>query len=211
MDIIIYALISIFILFKLYTILGRNDNDTDFMQKFNEKINDNIIDLPVNKDVENEYNIEKLSYSKHSQVFTSINSFDNNFSEESFLRGAKKAFELVIKSFSNNDIEMLKLLLSEELYQQFINQLEESSKLNRFYDKTLVSLKSVEIIDATLNKTIASIKIKFISEQIDVVRNKDKEIIDGNPNHIKTIEDNWVLSRDVISSSPNWKVIKTNL
>jgi predicted lipid-binding transport protein (Tim44 family) len=216
MEIIIFALISVFILFKLYSILGKNDNSDDFIYKFSEKLNDISIAKPIVKDikevaVDNLIDPPKLLHNpKISNVLATIGSYDMNFNEEMFLKGAKKAFELIIKAFCNGDKEFLKPLVNENIYKEFIYDINNREVNNRFTDKTLVSIKSAEIFDALLQKTIAEIKVSFISEQINIVRNREKEIIEGNPSKVQVVEDIWTFARDVNSRSPNWQLINTS-
>ena len=57
--------------------------------------------------------------------------------------------------------------------------------------------------------TNASITVRFVSEQINVLRNADGQIIDGNPNEVQKVIDLWTFRRDTKSSDPNWLLIKT--
>ena len=49
----------------------------------------------------------------------------------------------------------------------------------------------------------------FVSEIITCIRDKDKKIVSGNPEQIKTIYDTWTFSRDMGSTNPNWLLVNT--
>ena len=51
--------------------------------------------------------------------------------------------------------------------------------------------------------------VDFISEIITCIKNKDKKIISGDEETIKTVYDTWVFSKDMKSSNPNWLLIDT--
>jgi predicted lipid-binding transport protein (Tim44 family) len=55
----------------------------------------------------------------------------------------------------------------------------------------------------------AQVTVRFVSEQINVVRNADGQIADGNPNEVQKVVDLWTFRRDTKSSDPNWLLIKT--
>ena len=53
------------------------------------------------------------------------------------------------------------------------------------------------------------INVNFVSEQVNVVRNADGQIADGNPNEVQKVVDLWTFRRDTKSGDPNWLLIKT--
>jgi predicted lipid-binding transport protein (Tim44 family) len=55
----------------------------------------------------------------------------------------------------------------------------------------------------------AVVTVRFVSEQINVVRNADGQIVDGNPNEVQKVVDLWTFRRDTTSGDPNWQLIKT--
>ena len=42
-----------------------------------------------------------------------------------------------------------------------------------------------------------------------IIINKEKKIISGSPDKIKTIYDTWTFSRDMRSNNPNWLLVNT--
>ena len=46
--------------------------------------------------------------------------------------------------------------------------------------------------------------VKFVAEVISVKRDKENKIIEGNPDKIKFVSDNWKFTRNVNQKSPNW-------
>ena len=49
----------------------------------------------------------------------------------------------------------------------------------------------------------------FVSEIITCVKDKDKNIVSGDSEKIKTVYDTWVFSKNIKSSNPNWLLINT--
>ena len=76
-------------------------------------------------------------------------------------------------------------------------------------ETTLIGFEASDVAAAELQGTNASVTVRFVSEQINVLRNADGQIIDGNPNEVQKVIDLWTFRRDTKSSDPNWLLIKT--
>ena len=48
-----------------------------------------------------------------------------------------------------------------------------------------------------------------MAEIITCIRDKEKNIVSGDPEKIKKIYDTWVFSRDINSRNPNWQLVDT--
>ena len=46
--------------------------------------------------------------------------------------------------------------------------------------------------------------VKFVSDIISVKKDKNNNVVDGNPDRIKTVTDHWKFSKKESSNSPNW-------
>ena len=49
----------------------------------------------------------------------------------------------------------------------------------------------------------------FVSEIITCIKDRDKKIVSGSSEKIKTVYDTWVFSKDTNSNNPNWLLIDT--
>lgn len=211
MDILLFAIIAVFIFFKLYSALGKSENQ-DYKYKFNEKINKNQTDLKLVKDIEPPV-ISSQSLAKNlslNNTLIKINHSQASFNELDFLKGAKAAFGYIIKNFSENNQANLKPLLDEKIYQIFIKELDLIHKKGETLEKILIKINQAEIIEASLVDNVASIKVKFVSEQINTKKNKDNIIIQGDESRIEQITDEWSFSKDLTNNNPNWLLVSTN-
>ena len=60
-----------------------------------------------------------------------------------------------------------------------------------------------------LRKRMAQITVRFVSQLISVTRDKDGNVIDGDPEKATNITDVWTFARDMSSRDPNWKLVAT--
>ena len=124
-----------------------------------------------------------------------------HFSQESFLNGAKKAFEIIITSFANGDISTLKTLIGKNLLKKFEGICAETD---------FVGFNSAEIVNAKIDaKNNAQISVRFVSEQANVLKDAKGEIIEGDENFIQSITDIWTFERNINSNTPNWLLVST--
>lgn len=214
-DIVILALVAGFILLRLRSILGQN-HGIDFSQRppqeRPQKEPHPVVQLdkrPAKPKEEPDAYLLKLGDAPPADGLKQIRQKDPQFSATDFLDGARRAFEMVFDAFVKEDKSTLKLLLSEELYDDFGRELESRSKEENRRETTLVSIRSGEITQAVLTGNLARITVKFTSEQVTVERNAAGDIVAGDPSQVSHVEDEWVFERDVTSKSPNWKIIET--
>jgi predicted lipid-binding transport protein (Tim44 family) len=76
-------------------------------------------------------------------------------------------------------------------------------------ETTLIGFEASDIAAAEMQGSVAQVTVRFVSEQINVVRNAEGQIADGNPNEVQKVIDLWTFHRDTKSSDPNWQLVKT--
>ncbi len=53
--------------------------------------------------------------------------------------------------------------------------------------------------------------VDFVSEIITCKKDKNNNIIEGNPDIIKTVKDVWKFSKNMWSGNPNWYLVETQI
>ncbi len=186
LDIILLAMIAGFIILRLRNILGRRTGHQDKVySSFSEK------------------EFDKFKEKIKSKTKKSQTEFDKEQRKE-FLKGAEIAYETIINSFAKGDKKSLEDLLTQDMRKNFETAIEERNKKNIKSELTFIGIKSsvVENFEKTTNALFFT--VKFVSEIISVKRDKDNNVIEGDPNKIKTVIDRWKFTRPMSSMSPNW-------
>ena len=184
-DIIIFAVIAIFIIYRLRSVLGKrtgfqkNTNQQEFVKK--ETIPD---ELKIPQLKENEQKLEV--------VYKKVNSFNH----KEFLEGAKKAFEIIITAFNKGDKGTLKNLVSKDVYNAFEGAINSGSNNpnSQFYSLVIDGVE-----DAKVEGGIISIAVNFTSEQI----------LSDNEDSIVKNKDTWVFEKPESSTGPAWLLVST--
>ncbi len=136
---------------------------------------------------------------------------DHEFSPKRFIQGAQAAFEMVVDSFAKGDTATLRPLLGDDVYDEFAAAIRERMAEGHIQETTIVALDAVEIISAEMRSSTARVTMKFVSQQINVVRDKDGEEVGGDSSLIERVTDIWIFARNTRSSDPNWALIETSI
>ena len=133
-----------------------------------------------------------------------------NFKKDSFISGAKKAFQMITEAFNKADVETLKMLVSSSIFNKMQAVIKQRQEEQITAETDFICFEKVEIIKASVNdKNKASISVEFVSEQVNLLRNKDNEVIEGDENYIQTIRDVWTFEKKLDAKTLNWVLVST--
>ncbi|MCB1518574.1 MAG: Tim44/TimA family putative adaptor protein, partial [Hyphomicrobiaceae bacterium] len=77
-------------------------------------------------------------------------------------------------------------------------------------DFTFVGLPNIAYTDASLDKKVANITIRFDAEVVSATRDADGNLVEGDAEKVVNIADEWTFSKNPKSRDPNWKLVGTN-
>ena len=188
MDIILLAMIAGFIFLRLRGILGKKTE----------------LDGKMPTQIEKEF----------QKIILNQKPLSGNFDEEeqkNFLKGARIAYETIITDFSDSDNKLIasKPLLGKKIYNQFKESLSDRESKGNFAEITFIGIKSAVIKTHKKVENSLEVTVDFVSEIITCIKDKDKKIISGDSEKIKTVYDTWIFSKDIKSSNPNWLLVDT--
>jgi predicted lipid-binding transport protein (Tim44 family) len=186
-DIILLGMIAGFIILRLRSILGRKTGHES-------KVYPNF--------TEQKFNVPKNNVKTFKENYDVLEGDE----KKEFLKGAEIAYETILTSFAKGDIKALKSLLTSEMADNFDQAINTRNKENIKSEFTFIGLKnsSVEKYERIKNEIFTS--VKFVSEVISVKRDKENNIIEGNPNKIKQVTDYWKFTRNILKKGPDWRL-----
>lgn len=134
---------------------------------------------------------------------------DGNFQPASFLEGAKLAYETIVIAFQQGDLEALRPLLSQEVYDQFAKSVAERKKAGQTVEARFVGVKEAVITSGDLENRKAVLTVRLVGELITVTKDREGQIVEGDPKEIREMTDVWSFMRDVTTDNPNWTLVAT--
>ena len=186
-DIILFAAIAGFIIYRLRSVLGKR---TGFQRKPTDH-------QPKYKELKEEEQNQKIPSLLDNQLkLETVYKNVSNFDHKQFLDGAKKAFEIIITAFNNGDKKTLKNLVSQDVYNAFEKAIDENTNnpSAQFYSLIIDSVENAKVENNTI-----SISLNFISEQM--LNNDEGKIVKN--------KDTWTFEKPTNSSSPIWILTQT--
>lgn len=228
---LLFLVLAVVIFLRLRNVLGRRTGNErqhyDPYSTSDAKANgagasnqDTVVQLPTGHsrqpseearkaDIEDRLEGYGTSDSALGKGLRAIAESDPNFDPGEFLKGAKQAYEMIVMAFAEGNKRTLRNLLSEEVYDGFVTAINERERRQQQVETSFVGLDKADIVEAELKKRTAQITVRFVSQLITATRDKNAEVIDGDPQRIREVTDVWTFARDISSSDPNWKLVAT--
>lgn len=211
-DIIFLTILAVFIISRLYSTFGSHS----------EK-NIKVIIKPIDKDTEAKIveDLTQIINNNKEENKSDVIDFENlseqdkqlykikGFNKEKFLYSACRVFEMVLQSFNSGNIENIKDLVSKKIWNAF-NQVINLRKKNKITSEVdFICFNKSEIKDVKLLKNGVKIIVEFESEQINILKDAEGQVIEGDENFVQKITDVWTFERLFNAKNKNWILVST--
>jgi len=184
-DIILLAMIAGFIILRLRNILGKKTgHEGKVTNIFDEK--------------------KFTKFKPETKVKPVLKNILEDDEKKQFLKGAEIAYESILISFAKGEKEKLKKLLTKDIFNNFEQVIDHRNKESITSELTFIGVKesNLEKFDKIKNDFFATVKI--VCEIISVKKDKDDNVIEGNPDRIKIVTDYWKFTKNSLNDNPNW-------
>ncbi len=210
-DILIFAIIAIFLGLRLRNILGSRDGYEQSPEEMGQR--QAMPQTPDNDDVSDE-GMKKVVPIRPAALsgsgISAIKKADPSFQEDQFMQGAASAFAMVLTAFAEGDLSQLRRLLGYDLFNEFSDAIRERNAENESLSLVIDEIEDVQILDGEMADGIASVTVRFVSKQT-------RRLFDGDGNEIvddaslnEAVIDVWTFERDTQIADPNWKLVETS-
>ena len=216
-DVVILALLAGFIAFRLYSVLGRrtgNERTRDDQLRMPDArtspkpaAKDNVVALPERSASPG---TATGNAAPVSRALLDIKLHDRNFDSDHFLSGARAAYEMIVTAFARGERDVLRPLLSDEVFETFEHAIKEREAKKERVEFTFLSLKSARITAAELKGQTAEVTVAFNSQVMLAGYDPSGALIEGDANTPHDIVEYWTFARDTRSGNPNWSLVSTS-
>ena len=226
-DIIFLAMVAIFLGLRLRNVLGRRDGHEggyrdplrpapapEPERRPDAPPSDNIVHLPGRAEETVSASAEGIAKAAHGNAaladgLTEIKLADPAFNPETFARGARSAFEAILEAFAKGKLDDVKSFLNPEVFANFAEAVKAREGAGEKLENTLVGIRSAEIEEARMDGRNAVVTVRFASDQINVVRDREGQIVSGDPAQVAVVTDLWTFQRNTRARDPNWTLVAT--
>ena len=203
LDILIFAIIAIFLIYRLKNILGTKTGleDSNFNKDNTESNLANVVSIVSKKTKHNPDNVDKETLK--------IKKTDNTFDHIQFIDGSKTFFKMVLEAFVEGNLDKVKDFIKPSVLKNFNLVIKERDKESETLIINLKAIKNTEILSSEISKAALKISVQFESVQIKALKDKNDNLIDGDLNKEILVKDIWVFERKINHLNPNWTLIET--
>jgi predicted lipid-binding transport protein (Tim44 family) len=227
LDIIIFAAIALFLVWRLRSVLGRRTGNERqrpdpiaLRREADQRRADaKVVSLPERNPAADRPATEPpapapalgtgVVEAAAQPGLDRIIAADPGFAPRAFLDGARTAFEMIVNAYAAGDSGALRPLLSDEVFTQFDGAIRHRSEAGETLATTLVGIDEATIAEAELQGRNALVTVRFVSQQINVTRDSAGNVVDGDPSGVTRVTDIWTFSRDTRARDPNWTLVAT--
>jgi predicted lipid-binding transport protein (Tim44 family) len=135
---------------------------------------------------------------------------DSSFDVARFLEGAKAAYRMILEAFWKGDLDILRSHVEPHIYEAFAASVEQRAKDGLTLDNRVVAIDQAVISEATLERGIALITVRFEADIAAVTRATDGQVVAGSLSDAVQTRDLWTFRRDTGSRDPNWLLVETD-
>lgn len=149
--------------------------------------------------------------SSAAKALAAMKRAEPSFSVNTFLQGARGAYEMILMAFERGDIAAIKPFLAPEVHDSFAQAIVDREAQGLTVEASFVGLRELVLQDATFNPStsVGEVTVRFGGELTTVVRNRAGEIVEGSTSEIKRQRDSWTFARTMGSADPNWLLVAT--
>ena len=209
-DIVFFAMVALFLVLRLRNVLGkRTGNERRRADPFTPapspapaRSPDNVIALPDRAP-------DAQSADPVTQGLAQIGGVDPKFDPQGFLTGARAAFEMIIGAFAAGERMALKPLLSDDVFENFSREINARERDGHKLDNTVLRIRTADIVEARLDGKMANVTVKFVSDQINILRDEKGEPLPGQSPDATEVIDLWTFARNTRAADPNWALVAT--
>lgn len=205
-DIIFLTVLVVFIFTRLFTVLGTKDDDDGVVINMSGEESKKEDSRKVAEAVSEDGKCLVYAQKKGE---TAEKKETDSFNKEAFLKGACQVFEMTLKAFSEGNLTAVKDLLSKKVYKAFSEALDLRKEKNMTSEVDFICFDKKEVKDVKYLEDKVKVIVEFISEQINILRDADGNVVEGDENFVQKITDVWTFERLINANNSNWLLVST--
>ncbi|MCM1322570.1 MAG: Tim44/TimA family putative adaptor protein [Acetobacter sp.] len=207
LDIIFLLVLVVFIFGKLKNVLGTGAEDAKVIMIPKEQFDKVYKELKKNA---------QSGVGEMAVDFATLSPLDRelvkipNFNKKQFIKGAQRAFEAILSAFSKGDIQTLSSLVDKDLLARIANVINARKEKGIITEMDLISFVKTEIESVSfVSEDKVNLIVKFVSEQVNLLKDAEGDVIEGDENYVQTISDVWTFEKSLNPKVNNWMLCST--
>jgi len=190
-DLIILAAIAVFVISRLYAVLGQKTRAEPRPRPYREAPVRAAKQAEDAKTDEDKRKLRPAFTGPAAAGLEAIASEDTSFSPDEFLRGARKAYELIVAAYADGDRDALRALVDQDVFDVYSDAIVDRQKTGA-EPMRLVRLRQARIVEASVDAShFGRVLVSF-----------ESDLSDGE--NLRSSKEIWTFKRSLRSDDPNW-------
>lgn len=218
LDIVLFAMIAIFLVLRLRSILGRRDGFDRSMERRSGPVpvpgmGGKAPQAPVLEGRAEPAAPSVILPDPQSPAGVTLQrmrSVDPGFDPAHFLQGAEGAFRLIVEAFARGDRATLRPLLDDPTFTRFEQAIAAREQAGETQRTELRAIDRATIEAASLDGTVADITVRFVSTQVAQTLDQTGKVVSGVDAPTELV-DLWTFRRDLSRPDPAWRLVAARL
>lgn len=212
LQLLILAGAAVFLIYRLYMVLGTRDGFEAPMEKIattSSKAKFDVIEGGgVDQDIADHADVD----SPTGRALAAMKKAEPSFSVGEFVSGARQAYEMIVMAFENGDQAFLKDFLAPDIFDSFSGAIIAREDQGLTVDAKFIGVREISVKSAEFDEVEkeGEVTFRFVGELTSVVKDSDGKTVEGSPDVIKTQTAIWTFARLMGTDNPNWLLVATD-
>ena len=211
-QLLVLAGIAVFLILRLRSVLGTREGFekppvTGTSRQRSRRPEFDVIEGGPDLDITD--HVEDGSTS--AKALAAMKMAEPGFMVDSFLEGARGAYEMILMAFEKGDLSEVRAFLSDDVAESFQSVIDSRNEQGLTIEASFVGVREIALKEAEFDRSTSEgeVTVRFVGELTSVVKNAEGEVIEGNANEIKRQRDVWTFARKMGADNPNWQLVAT--
>ena len=212
-QLLVLAGIAIFLIVKLRSVLGTREGfekpqlPPDEARPRMAKRDFEVIEGGPDRDITDQV----ADGSPAAKALAAMKMAEPGFSVNTFLQGARGAYEMIVMAYERGDLASIKPFLAPEVYDSFASAVQAREAEGLTVEANFAGLREMTLSEATFDRDTreGEVTVRFLGELTSVIRNRIGEVVEGSPTSPKKQRDVWTFARKMGVDDPNWLLVAT--
>lgn len=131
------------------------------------------------------------------------------FDEKAFLAEVRSVFTAILADFAKGDLTATAHRLGAHVLPSFQAAIAARKEAGQTLEHSMVRIKDIETTAAKIDGTRATITVRTVSEQKNILRDSSGQALPGQSGAVEEITDLWSFSRDIADPTTPWVLVET--
>lgn len=212
-QLLVLAGIAVFLILKLRSVLGSREGfekpplPADDPRPAPARRNFDVIEGGPDRDITDHV----ADGSEAAAALAAMKQAEPAFSVNTFLSGARGAYEMILTAFDKGDLDRIRPFLAPEVAESFADAIAHRKEQGLTVESNFIGLRELALQEANFDRAtqMAEVSVRFGAELTSAVRDAGGTIVEGSTTEIKRQRDVWTFARKMGTNDPNWQLVAT--